>query len=90
MNEGKHAENHNICVAVKYTNPEAMANTLAKIADQPCPLPDKVLARKQVADTEKWDRVLPEDLFLAGYASRALALEDALKLCKSLQFLPEA
>lgn len=88
MNEGKHAENHGICVAVKYTNPEAMADTLAKIADQPCPLPDKVLVRKQVADTEKWDWVLPDELFLAGYASRALALEEAHKLCKTLQFLP--
>jgi ATP-dependent helicase Lhr and Lhr-like helicase len=62
-----------------------VASTLTKIADAPCPLPGIVLTRMQVANFEKWDWVLPDDLYLASCASRALAIEEAYELCKNIR-----
>lgn len=87
LNEGQHAENDGICIVVKHTSPDLVKDALAKIADKPCPRPDEIFTRKQATDTEKWDWVLPDALFLTSYASRALALEDAHAMCKSLQCL---
>lgn len=39
---------------------------------------------KDVPNTEKWDWVLPDELFLAGYTSRALDLEAVHALCIKL------
>jgi hypothetical protein len=85
INQGKQAEDNGICVEVRHTTPDALADALAHIADQPCPPPEQILTRNQVRNPEKWDWVLPDNLFLASFASRALALEEAHALCKNLQ-----
>ena len=85
MNAGVRAGNEGICVSIKYTTPALLAEALTKICTQPCPTAEKVLTRQQVADSEKWDWILPDDLFLASYASRALALEEAYELCTNLR-----
>lgn len=85
MSRGMQADNNGICVEVKHTTPAALADAFANIADQPCPPPEQILKRAQVRNPEKWDWVLPDDLFLASYASRALAFEEAHALCKTLQ-----
>lgn len=80
---GLQARNEGICIEVKHA-PLAMVTTaIAQIAAQPCPTAAQLFTRQDVPNTEKWDWVLPDDLFLAGYASRALALEDAHALCKT-------
>lgn len=84
--QGAQAENEGICVSVKSSSPRILAEIMAKIADKPCPTPDAILLRRKLGNSEKWDWVLPDDLFLASYASRTLAIEEAFELCKSLQF----
>lgn len=84
-NRGQQAENKGICIEIKHTTPAALVGALTQIAAEPCPAPEKLLKRKQIADLEKWDWVLPDDMFLAGAASRALALEDAHALCEHLE-----
>ena len=82
---GMHAENEGICVSIKNTTRAVVTSILTKIADAPCPSLSNVLIRKLVANSEKWDWVLPDDLFLASYASRALAIEEAYELCKTIR-----
>jgi ATP-dependent Lhr-like helicase len=84
-NQGQQAENKGICIEIKYTTPAALAGAWAQIANEACPAPEKLLKRSQVRDSEKWDWVLPDDMFLAGVASRGLALEDAHALCEQLE-----
>ena len=84
-NQGQHARNGGVCIEIKHTTLDALSAALALIADQPCPLPEQILQRKQIANEEKWDWVLPDDLFLTGVASRGLALVEAHALCKSFQ-----
>ena len=85
MNAGVRAGNAGICLSVKYTTPALLANAWTKICTQPCPQAEQILTRQQVADSEKWDWILPDDLFLASYASRAFALEEAYELCTNLR-----
>jgi ATP-dependent Lhr-like helicase len=87
VHEGLYAEHWGICIAVKHTTPELVASALARVASKPCPQANEIITRKQVADPEKWDWVLPDDLVIASYASRALALTDAYAMCKSLSLL---
>lgn len=80
---GLQAENEGICIEIKSTNLTLVNTAIESIASQPCPRADQVLKRNEVKDAEKWDWVLPDDLMLASYASRGLALEDAHALCQS-------
>jgi hypothetical protein len=84
VHEGQQAEHWGICIAVKHTIPEIVISALATIANKPCPQPSEIITRKQMSDPEKWDWVLPDDLAIASYASRTLALKDAHAMCKSL------
>ena len=86
-NQGLDASNKGICIEITHTRIELVTTCLSEIGAHPCPMPDEILIRKQVSDAEKWDWVLPDDLFLAGYASRALALEEAHALCKNLPWV---
>ena len=86
IGQGLDAKKSGICIAISHTTPALVAASLLKISSQPCPSPEKLLVRKNLIGAEKWDWVLPDDLFFASYASRALALEDAHALCKKLKF----
>ena len=62
--------------------PEVMA-AIGQIAAQPCPPAADILSRKNVRNSEKWDWVLSDELFFASYASRALALKEAVIWCQN-------
>ncbi len=83
--QGLAATNYGICIEIKNATVDLLAGCLLRISTLPCPSPDKILERRHVRNPEKWDWVLPDDLFFASYASRALALEDAYALCQSLE-----
>ena len=85
MREGLEAKNFGMGVEVAHTNLDLVVEALSKVDGQPCPSPEKVIQRRDVRNPEKWDWVLPDDLFLASYASRALALEEAHVLCQELK-----
>lgn len=85
IGQGLTAENFGMGVQVTHTTLDLVVETLTKIATQPCPLPEKIIQRKHVGGAEKWDWVLPDDLFLSSYASRALALEEAHALCREIE-----
>lgn len=81
IGQGLTAQNFGMGVQVTHTTLALVIEALTRIAAQPCPLPEKIIQRKHVEGAEKWDWVLPDDLFLSSYASRALALEEAHTLC---------
>lgn len=81
---GLDAKNIGICIEISHATRELVERKLFEISAQPCPAADDVINRRDVTGSEKWDWVLPDDLFLSSYASRALALEDAHALCKIL------
>jgi ATP-dependent Lhr-like helicase len=81
---GLDAKNIGICIEISHTTRELVERRLSEISAQPCPAADAIIQRRDVRDSEKWDWVLPDNLFLASYASRALALETAHSLCQSL------
>jgi ATP-dependent Lhr-like helicase len=81
---GLAAHNIGICVEISRTTRDVVEQKLMEISAQPCPTADAMIRRKDVGNSEKWDWVLPDDLFLASYASRALALAEAHALCKTL------
>lgn len=83
--QGLAASNEGICIKVIRSTTTQVEEHISRIASLPCPSPNEVLVRKGIGDVEKWDWVLPDDLFLASYASRALALEDAHAVCQRLQ-----
>ena len=83
--QGLAATNVGVCIEIKHTTVDLLAGCLLKIRALPCPSPEKILGRGHVRDPEKWDWILPDDLFFASYASRALALEDAYVLCQTLE-----
>jgi len=83
QHQGEQASNEGIGIVIKQTSLAQVNAALASIASQPCPRADEILNRKQLGNAEKWDWVLPDDLFLASYASRALALDEAHTLCQS-------
>ena len=82
--QGLEARNAGICVRISNTTLKLVATSLLKISAQPCPSPDRIIQRKNVKNHEKWDWVLPDELFAASYASRALALEEAHAICQKL------
>lgn len=84
-NEGQQAENNGICIKVKNSNRETVKSSLKIIASKICPSANEIINRKNVTDIEKWDWVLPDDLFLASYASRELDLDEAHALCQHLE-----
>ena len=84
--QGLQAESNGICIRITHTTPDLVAASFCKISSEPCPSPDRIMERRQVGESEKWDWVLPDDLFFASYASRALALEEAHALCQRLKF----
>ena len=84
VSQGLAAANYGVCIEVKNTTVELLASCLLRISALPCPSPDKILERRHVTNPEKWDWVLPDDLFFASYASRALAVDEAHELCKTL------
>lgn len=81
---GLHAQNRGICIKVQHSTRKVIEAVIEKITAEPCPRPEKVLSRKQLSDYEKWDWVLPDDLYIASYASRAIALEEAHAVCKRI------
>jgi ATP-dependent Lhr-like helicase len=81
---GLDAKNIGICIEISHATRELVEQRLQEISAQPCPAADAIIQRRDVRDSEKWDWVLPDDLFVASYASRALALADAHALCKIL------
>jgi ATP-dependent helicase Lhr and Lhr-like helicase len=81
---GLKAGNVGICIEILKTSEELVEKALLEIARQPCPAVDALLQREDAKDFEKWDWVLPDDLFVTSYASRALALEEAHALCQRL------
>ncbi len=81
---GLDAKNIGICIEISHATRELVEQRLQEISAQPCPAADAIIQRRDVRDSEKWDWVLPDDLFVASFASRALALEDAHALCKIL------
>jgi ATP-dependent Lhr-like helicase len=78
---GLQARNEGICIAVKHANLAMVSRAIAQVAAQPCPAAAQLFMRKDVTNTEKWDWVLPDGLFLAGHTSRALDLDAAHALC---------
>lgn len=85
---GLDAKNIGICIEISHTTRALVEKRILEISAHPCPEPAAVIQRKDVNDLEKWDWILPDELFLTGYASRALALSDAHALCKSLTRRP--
>lgn len=81
---GLDASNMGICIEIAHATREMVEQRLLEISAQPCPMADALIPRRNVSGSEKWDWVLPDDLFMASYASRALALEEAHALCKIL------
>lgn len=82
--QGLQARNDGICITVKHASLAIVTSAIAQIAAQPCPTAAQLFTRKDLPNTEKWDWVLPDELFLAGYASRALELDAAHALCIQL------
>jgi ATP-dependent Lhr-like helicase len=82
--QGQQARNEGICITVKHTSVTMVTRAIAQVAAQPCPTSAQLFKRKDVQNTEKWDWVLPDELFLAGHTSRALDLEAAHALCIQL------
>lgn len=82
--QGLQARNEGICITVKHASLAMVTSAIAQIATQPCPSAAKLFTRKDVPNTEKWDWVLPDELFLAGHTSRAVDLEAAHALCIQL------
>ena len=85
ISQGLAAKNNGICIEVTHSTPELVAKCLLTIGSLPCPPAGKIIERRQVGEVEKWDWVLPDDLFFASYASRALALNEAYAMCKQLK-----
>ncbi len=83
--QGLQARNEDICITVKHASLAMVTLAIAQVAAQPCPTAAQLFMRKDVPNTEKWDWVLPDELFLAGHTSRALNLEAAHALCIQLQ-----
>jgi ATP-dependent Lhr-like helicase len=84
---GLDAKNTGICIEISHSTRELIERRLLDISEKPCPAANAIIQRKSVSDAEKWDWVLPDDLFLTSYASRALALGDAHALCGKLSSL---
>jgi len=84
QHQGLAASSAGVCIKVVGTSTETVAAALSCIGQQPCLPPDQLLCRKDIHDLEKWDWVLPEALFLSGYASRAWMLAEAHALCQRL------
>ena len=83
QHQGLQASNEGICLVIKRaTHAEVMA-AIGQIAAQPCPPAADILSRKNVRNSEKWDWVLSDELFFASYASRALALKEAVIWCQN-------
>ncbi len=85
MSQGLAATNAGICIQITHTTLDLVTECLLKIGAQPCPSPEKILERRGVGDLEKWDWVLPDDLLIASYASRSLALGEAHGVCQNLK-----
>jgi ATP-dependent helicase Lhr and Lhr-like helicase len=81
---GIEASNKGMCIKVDGATPHILTTVLAQIAAQACPSPEQILTKNSIKNLEKWDWVLPDDLLLSSYASRALALGDAHGLCKKM------
>ena len=81
--QGLQAHNGELCITVKHATLIMVTTAMAQVAAHPCPTAAQIFTRHDVPNAEKWDWVLPDDLFLASYASRALALEEAHALCKT-------
>lgn len=79
--QGLQARNEGICITAKHASLTMVTSAIAQVAAQPCPSAAQLFTRKDVPNTEKWDWVLPDELFLAGYTSRELDLEAAHALC---------
>jgi len=82
--QGLAASSAGVCIRVTNTIFETVAAVLSQIGQQRCPMPNQLLIRRDIHDLEKWDRVLPDDLFFESYASRALALQAAHSLCSDI------
>ena len=82
--QGLQARNEGICIIVQHASLADVTRAMAQVAAQPGPTASQMLTRKEVPNTEKWDWVLPDELFLAGYASRALDLDAAHAWCIQL------
>jgi ATP-dependent Lhr-like helicase len=82
--QGLDANNSGVCIKISNTTLRLVAKSLFNISSEPCPPPDKIINRKNVKDHEKWDWVLTDELFATSYASRALNLEEAHAICKTL------
>jgi ATP-dependent helicase Lhr and Lhr-like helicase len=78
------ARNEGICIIVKHARLAEVTQAIAQIAAQACPTAAQLFTRKDVPNTEKWDWVLPDELFLAGYTGRGLDLDAAHALCIQL------
>lgn len=81
--QGLQASNEEICIVLPRATLAMVRAAMGQIAKQPCPQAADILSRKNISDIEKWDWVLPDELFFASYASRALALEDAVIWCQN-------
>ena len=79
------ATNSGICIEITHTTLALVADCLLKTGAQPCPAPGQIVERKDVCDREKWDWVLPDDLLVASYASRSLAIDEAHGLCQNIR-----
>lgn len=86
QHQGLQASNEGACVVIQHASRATVRTAIAQIAAQPCPPAADVLSRKNIPHTEKWDWVLPDALFFASYASRALALEEAVAWCGGFKY----
>ena len=86
--QGLATSNEGVCLKVGGTGVDAVFAGLSMISTRPCPQPPEVLARRELQELEKWDWVLPDELILAAYASRALTLQAAHSLCGALLLAP--
>jgi hypothetical protein len=73
-----------ISITVIQASLDLVTQAIAQIAAQACPTAAQLFTRKDVPNTEKWDWVLPDELFLAGYRGRELDLDAAHALCIKL------
>lgn len=84
--QGLAASNQKIAIEIKHTTVQLVADAMQKISSQPCPSPEAILQKTDLTSAEKWDWVLPDDLLLTSYASRALSFPEAYEVCQGFQF----
>lgn len=83
--QGLQARNDGICITIQHVTLGMVTEAIAQIAARPCPAAAHIFTRQDLPNSEKWDWVLSDDLFLAGYVSRSMSLVDAHAFAESFK-----